>query len=113
MNFVRFLRTPFTEHLQMTASARRIRVWRSKLPIINIGKMTLKSKITTLKNFIEMRHMTLNNPKFDIKKSLDTLTRHRVKRKKHKKIEAYRKSLYKEPLVNSCLLILGLKPIRS
>ena len=27
----------------------------------------------TLKNFIEVRQMTLNDPKFDIKKSLDTL----------------------------------------
>ena len=31
--------------------------------------MTLKNKITTLKNLIEMRQLTLNDPKFDIKKS--------------------------------------------
>ena len=30
--------------------------------------------------------------------------------KKHKKIKAYRKSFYKEPTVNRCLLILDLKP---
>ena len=35
--------------------------------------MTLKNKTTTLKNLIKMREMTLNDPKFDIKKSLDTL----------------------------------------
>ena len=32
------------------------------------------------------------------------------KKKKHKKIKAYRKSIYKEPTVNRCLLILDLKP---
>lgn len=35
--------------------------------------MTLKIKITTLKNLIEMKQMILNDPKFDIKKPLDTL----------------------------------------
>ena len=36
------------------------------------------------------------------------------KKKEHKKIKAYRKSLYKEPTVNRCLLILlDLKPLRS
>ena len=35
--------------------------------------MTLKSKIATLKNLIEMWQMNLNDPKFDIRKSLDTL----------------------------------------
>ena len=34
------------------------------------------------------------------------------KKKGHKKIKAYRKSLYKEPTVNKCLLILDLKPFR-
>ena len=34
------------------------------------------------------------------------------KKKKHKKIEVYRKSLQKEPTVNGCLLILDLKPFR-
>ena len=31
-----------------------------------------ENKIMTLKKFIEMRQMTLNDPKFDIKKSRDT-----------------------------------------
>ena len=35
------------------------------------------------------------------------------KKKKHKKIKAYRKSLQKEPTVNKSLLILDLKPFRS
>ena len=35
--------------------------------------MTLKNKIKTLKNLIGMRQMTLSDPKFDIKKSLETL----------------------------------------
>ena len=35
------------------------------------------------------------------------------KKKEHKMIKAYRKSLYKEPTVNSCLLILDLKALRS
>ena len=34
------------------------------------------------------------------------------KKKKHKKIKAYMKSLWKEPTVNECLLILDLKPLR-
>ena len=34
------------------------------------------------------------------------------KKKRHKKIKAYRKSLYKEPTVNMYLLILDLKPFR-
>ena len=34
-------------------------------------------------------------------------------KKKHKKIKAYRKSLYKELTVNRCLLILDLKPFAS
>ena len=34
------------------------------------------------------------------------------KKKKHKKIKAYTKSLYKEPKVNRCLLILDFKPFR-
>ena len=48
--------------------------WRSELPMISIKNMTLKNKITTLKNLIEMKQMTLNDPKFDIQKLLDTLT---------------------------------------
>ena len=35
------------------------------------------------------------------------------KKKKHIKIKAYRKSVYKELTVNRCLLILDLKPLRS
>ena len=35
------------------------------------------------------------------------------KKKTHKKIEAYRKSVYKEPTVERCLLILDLKSFRS
>ena len=35
------------------------------------------------------------------------------KKKKHKKIKAYRKSLQKEPTVKRCLLILDLNPFRS
>ena len=35
--------------------------------------MTPRNKTTTLKNLIEIWQMTLNDPKFDIKKSLDTL----------------------------------------
>ena len=35
------------------------------------------------------------------------------KKKKHKKIKKYRKSLWKEPTVNWYLLILDLKPFRS
>ena len=35
------------------------------------------------------------------------------KKKKHKKIIAYRKSVQKEPAVKRCLLILDLKPLRS
>ena len=35
------------------------------------------------------------------------------KKREHKKIRAYRKSLYKEPKVNRCLLILDLKPLGS
>ena len=38
--------------------------------------MTLKNKMRTLKNLIEIRQMTLNDPKFDIKKPLDTLLSH-------------------------------------
>ena len=34
------------------------------------------------------------------------------KKKKHKKIKAYQKSLQKEPTDNRCLLILDLKPLR-
>ena len=42
-------------------------------------------------------------------------THHRAwsyKKKKHKKIKAYRKSLQKEPTVNRCLLILDLQPFK-
>ena len=35
------------------------------------------------------------------------------KKKKHKKIEAYRISVYKKPTVKRCLLILGLQPLIS
>ena len=35
------------------------------------------------------------------------------KKKKHKKIKAYRKSLQKEPTVKRCLLILDLKSFKS
>ena len=35
------------------------------------------------------------------------------KKKKHKKIKLYRKSVSKEPTVTRCLLILDLKPLRS
>ena len=40
--------------------------WRSELPMINIMNTNLKNKITTLKNVIEMREMTLNDTTFDI-----------------------------------------------
>ena len=46
---------------------------RSELPMRNIINMTLKNKIMTLKNLIEMRQMSLKDPKFDNEKSLDTL----------------------------------------
>ena len=46
---------------------------KSELPMMDINKHDPKNKIMTLKNQIEMRQMTLNDPKFDIKKSLDTL----------------------------------------
>ena len=35
------------------------------------------------------------------------------KKKKYKKIKAYRKYVYKDPTAKSCLLILDLKPFRS
>ena len=35
------------------------------------------------------------------------------KKKKHKKVKAYRKSVWKEPTVKRCLLILDLKPLKS
>ena len=35
--------------------------------MMNIINMTLKNKITTMKNLIEMKQMTLNDPKFDIR----------------------------------------------
>ena len=35
------------------------------------------------------------------------------KKKKHNKITAYRKSIWKEPAVKRCLLILDVKPLRS
>ena len=47
---------------------------RSELLTMNIINMTLRNTIMTLKNFIEMKQITVNNPKFDIKKSLDTLS---------------------------------------
>ena len=47
--------------------------WESESPMINIVNMTLKNKITTLKNLIEMNQMTVTNPKFDVKKLLDSL----------------------------------------
>ena len=47
--------------------------WESESPMINIVNTTLKNKITTLKNLIEMNQMTVNNPKFDVKKLLDSL----------------------------------------
>ena len=46
--------------------------------MMNIINMTLKNKIGTLKNLIEMRQMTLNDPNFDIKKSSDTLQKNLV-----------------------------------
>ena len=49
------------------------------------------------------------------KQGLTATTRHGVTKKKnrHEKVKAYRKSLYKEPIVKRCLLILDLKPPRS
>ena len=35
------------------------------------------------------------------------------KKKRHKKVKAYRKSIYKQPTDNRCLLILESNPIRS
>ena len=49
-------------------------VCRSELSTRNIINMTLKNKIIALKNLIEMKQITLNDPKFDMKKSLDTLS---------------------------------------
>ena len=46
---------------------------RSELPTRNIINMIMKNKIITLTNLIEMKQMTPNDPKFDIKKSLGTL----------------------------------------
>ena len=41
--------------------------------MMNIINMTLKNKVTTLKNLIEVRQITLNDSKLDIKKLLGTL----------------------------------------
>ena len=41
--------------------------------MMNIINITLKNKVMTLKNLIEMRQITLNDSKFDIKKLLGTL----------------------------------------
>ena len=41
--------------------------------MMNIVNMTLKKKITTLKNLDQMRQMTLKEPKLDVEKSLDIL----------------------------------------
>ena len=35
-----------------------------------------------------------------------------LQKNKHKKIEAYKECLYKEPTLNRCLLILDIKPFR-
>ena len=48
-------------------------VWRSELLMRNIINMTLKNKITIEKKINEMRQVTLDDPKFDSKKSLDCL----------------------------------------
>ena len=45
--------------------------------------------------------------------SFTATTGHSYKKKKHKKITAYRKSVQKERTVKRCLLILDLKPRRS
>ena len=42
----------------------------SELAMMNIINMTLKNNITTLKNLIGMRQMTLNDPKFHAKTSI-------------------------------------------
>ena len=76
MNFVKFLRTPFSQNTSGRLHLYEESAWRSKLPMMNIVNMTLKNKIATLNNFMEMRHMTLNDPKLDIKRSLDTLVYH-------------------------------------
>ena len=40
---------------------------------MNFVNMTLKKKVSILKNLNKMSQMTLNDPKFDFKNSLDTL----------------------------------------
>ena len=42
-------------------------VWRLEYSIMTIANMIQKKKIATLRNFIEVRQMALNDPKFDLK----------------------------------------------
>ena len=44
-----------------------------EFPMMNTVNISLKKKITTLESPSEMRQMTFNYPKFDLKKSLETL----------------------------------------
>ena len=39
--------------------------WRLKAPMMKIVNMTLRKKITILKSLIEIRQMTLSDPKLD------------------------------------------------
>ena len=41
--------------------------------MMSVVKQVPEKKITTLKNLIEMREITLHGPKFDLKISLDTM----------------------------------------
>ena len=66
------------ENEYITRSSIWILCWQSdgmgiKITNEDYTNITLKNNITTLKNLIEMWQMTLNDRKFDIKKSLDSL----------------------------------------
>ena len=46
--------------------------WTLEFPVMNVVNMTLKKKVTPLKNVIGTSQMNLNDPKFYFKNSLDT-----------------------------------------
>ena len=61
----------YMSHSLWTWNLFSIMACRSELPIMNFINMTLKKRVLTLKNL--MREKGLNDIKFNIKKSLDTL----------------------------------------
>ena len=101
------LRLPFFSPLLISFDVCGVKRWRYSFLNLNFILFSFSYDFSMSFPFF----FNLGITPWKAKQPLEVMELH--KKKQHKIIKAYWKSLYKEPTVNRCLLILDLKPLRS